>query len=190
MSEPRRTFVPVLLLGLGSTVLTTVASGRTWLEYTQRDPRVLEPVVPGGDAGQMPLATALGLVLLACWGVLLVTRRLVRRLVAVLGLACAVGVVAVVVAAWFLLPDQRPEPDALPAGAAMAGLRWTAWYWTAAAGSLGSLVAAVLAVRRVRHWPEMGSRYDAPGAAERSEPEEASSLDLWKAMDEGRDPTA
>ena len=44
-----------------------------------------------------------------------------------------------------------------------------------------------------RHWPEMGSRYDAPGAAAATAagpPEEQTSLDLWKALDEGRDPTA
>ena len=36
----------------------------------------------------------------------------------------------------------------------------------------------------------MGRRYDAPGAAEpEPEPSERSNLDLWKAMDEGRDPT-
>jgi hypothetical protein len=40
----------------------------------------------------------------------------------------------------------------------------------------------------------MGRKYDAPAdvapaAAERT-PEEQENLDLWKAMDEGRDPTA
>jgi hypothetical protein len=41
-------------------------------------------------------------------------------------------------------------------------------------------------------WPEMGSRYDAPGAAEQetAPPEERSSLDLWRSLDEGQDPTA
>ena len=42
-------------------------------------------------------------------------------------------------------------------------------------------------------WPEMGRRYDAPAdaTAERAAPlpEEQENLDLWKAMDEGRDPT-
>ena len=44
-------------------------------------------------------------------------------------------------------------------------------------------------------WPEMGTRYDAPGSAvpapaTPAEPDERTGLDLWKAMDEGRDPTA
>jgi hypothetical protein len=33
----------------------------------------------------------------------------------------------------------------------------------------------------------MGSRFDAPGAA--PPPQEETSLDLWRAMDDGRDPT-
>ena len=51
--------------------------------------------------------------------------------------------------------------------------------------------AGVLAVRLAPAWPEMGSRYDAPGrrepttGAEQPEPER----DLWHALDEGRDPT-
>jgi Tryptophan-associated transmembrane protein (Trp_oprn_chp) len=42
-------------------------------------------------------------------------------------------------------------------------------------------------------WPEMGTRYDAPGSAPPppvAPPEEQSNLDLWKALDEGHDPTA
>jgi hypothetical protein len=35
----------------------------------------------------------------------------------------------------------------------------------------------------------MGSKYDAPGAAGVS-PEPETPLELWKAIDEGRDPTA
>ncbi len=60
----------------------------------------------------------------------------------------------------------------------------------ALAGSMLALGAAALAVRDVGRWPQMGKRYDAPGAAEETaEPGERTNLDLWKAMDEGRDPT-
>ena len=43
------------------------------------------------------------------------------------------------------------------------------------------------AVRLVPSWPEMGSRYDAPGST--PPPREETSLDLWRALDHGRDPT-
>jgi Tryptophan-associated transmembrane protein (Trp_oprn_chp) len=42
----------------------------------------------------------------------------------------------------------------------------------------------------VRSWPEMGSRYDAPGRrAEAEDPARMEEIDLWRAIDEGRDPT-
>ena len=40
-------------------------------------------------------------------------------------------------------------------------------------------------------WPAMGSRYDAPGA--RADAEDAApdtEQDMWRALDDGRDPTA
>ncbi len=68
---------------------------------------------------------------------------------------------------------------------------FTGWFWTAAVCSVVALVPAGLAVRLAPTWPEMGSRYDAPGAAattgEQSGPE--TDQDLWHALDEGRDPT-
>jgi hypothetical protein len=37
----------------------------------------------------------------------------------------------------------------------------------------------------------MGTKYDAPGAqAERASEQPSDNLDIWKALDEGRDPTA
>jgi uncharacterized membrane protein (TIGR02234 family) len=55
-----------------------------------------------------------------------------------------------------------------------------------------ALLPALAALRYVRGWPEMGGRYDAPVGPEppAKAPEEQENLDLWKAMDEGRDPTA
>jgi hypothetical protein len=52
-------------------------------------------------------------------------------------------------------------------------------------------LAAIAAVRLVPTWPEMGSRYDAPGAAPTPPPDpaEMDEADLWRAIDQGRDPT-
>ncbi len=43
---------------------------------------------------------------LACWGVVLVTRGRVRRAVAVLGVVAAAGALVAVVAAYSQVPDQ------------------------------------------------------------------------------------
>lgn len=193
MSEPRRTFGPVVLLGLAAGILAAVASSRPWVvDATGGADRAADPLGLVADAGEMPLAAALSLVVLACWGVLLVTRRTVRRVVAVLGLLAALGLAATVVVGWTSLPDAVADTMAEQAGSGDAfAVETTAWFWAAAVGTLGSVAATLLAVRWVPHWPEMGARYDAPGSADGAgPPEDASSLDLWKAMDEGRDPTA
>ena len=54
-----------------------------------------------------------------------------------------------------------------------------------------SVVATLAAVLLVPGWPEMGSRYDAPAAApQRARLPPETNIDIWKALDEGRDPTA
>jgi uncharacterized membrane protein (TIGR02234 family) len=66
------------------------------------------------------------------------------------------------------------------------------WFWVAVAALPLALLPALAALRFVPSWPEMGRRYDAPTdpAPEPAKaPEEQENLDLWKAMDEGRDPT-
>jgi hypothetical protein len=68
----------------------------------------------------------------------------------------------------------------------------TAWPWLAVVGCLASLAAAVVAFAQAPGWPEMGRRYDAPAGATRPVVplEEQSSIDVWKALDQGQDPTA
>jgi uncharacterized membrane protein (TIGR02234 family) len=186
----RRTFAPVVLLGLGSGTLAAVASNQTWAQVDDHFSRstlvATSPLTVGAD-GRMPLALALGLVVLAAWGVLLVTRGVVRRVLAVLAAVAALGVVVTVVAGHRTLPGNLRD-DFTSAGVSDVPVHFTAWFWVAAVAAVVSLAATVLAVREVRDWPEMGSRYDAPGAARVEDPE--SNLDMWKAIDEGRDPTA
>ena len=134
--------------------------------------------------------------MLACWGVLLVTRGVVRRATAVLAVVASLGLVATVVVGFTSLQDQVVRGDARERGDERhprhradrvvlggRGLRPSCWSSRAS-----------LAVAWCPAWPEMGSRYDAPGAADGPAddvpPEERSNLDLWKQLDEGRDPTA
>lgn len=210
MAETRRTFGPVVLAGLASGALVAVAGDRAWAaadDPGRSGTDAILGVVSGvgaDDAARMPLATALALVVLACWGVVLVTRGRFRRVVAVLALLAAVGALATTVVGWFSVPDALRE-ELVGTGVDRPGVHHTAWYGAALVGALLTSAAAVLAVRWVPTWPEMGSRYDAPAAGsspagespagadepeQPGEPGEQSSLDLWKAIDEGRDPTA
>jgi uncharacterized membrane protein (TIGR02234 family) len=184
VTEGRRWFGPAVLVGIAGTGLCALAGSKPW-------------AAPDGQAGStlvdksgghVPLAAALGLVGLACWGVVLVTRRLVRRLVAVLGAVVAVGLVATAVVGRSSALDSARNATVnlrTPSGAHTTG-----WWYVALVGSVLALAASALAVRHVGSWPEMGSRYDAPsGAGSTQNPAEMEDIDLWRAIDQGRDPT-
>jgi hypothetical protein len=180
MVEARRTYAPVVLAGLGSAALASVAGHRAWAGVG--DGAVL---VTDTDAGTMPLAGALGLVVLAAWGVLLVTRGRFRRLVAVVGAVAALAMSCVVLVGFQAAPGNlRRTVAQLAYGDAT--VHRTGWYWVALVAAVVSTATITAAVALVRSWPEMGTRYDAPGAVP---PREETGLDLWRALDDGRDPT-
>ena len=71
----------------------------------------------------------------------------------------------------------------------------TAWWWAAVLAAVLSCVTSAASVLWVRHWPEMGTKYDAPTGARaaadtQGETAPTENIDIWKALDEGRDPTA
>jgi uncharacterized membrane protein (TIGR02234 family) len=188
MADRRRTFGPVVLLGLLGGGLLAIAGNNPVMGSEESSAFV------SYDA-HLPLALSLGLVVLATWGVVLVTRGRIRRAVAGLGVVASAGALAAVLVAWSQVSD-RLASELAEVGVADADVGATAWWWCALLGAVLSLVSTVLAVLLAPSWPEMGSRYDAPVAGTAPDPvpdvapEEQSSLDLWKAMDEGRDPTA
>jgi len=189
MSQPapegRRWFVPAVLVGLASTGLSALAGSRPWAAPDgQAGSTLVEK-----SGGHVPLAAALGLVGLACWGVVLVTRGSVRRGVAALGTAVAEGLVATaVVGRTSSLQSARQATVDL--GPSPAGAHTTAWWYVALVAAVVALAAATLAVRHCRGWPEMGSRYDAPTTRRGpQDPAEMEDVDLWRAIDRGDDPT-
>lgn len=194
---------PVVLAGLATAGLVAVAATRSWVDLGDATPPgVSGAAMPGTQTGAadpttFPLASALSLVLLACWGVLLVTRGRVRRAFAVLAAVTALGLVAAVATAAATLPASAEEAAVSTTGAAPEA-SWTGWFLVAAVGALLAVVPPVLAVRLAPGWPEMGSRYDAPAAASERAGQvavtpdadaEPAERDLWRALDEGHDPT-
>jgi hypothetical protein len=175
MAERARSFGPTVLLGLAGATLASVAGARTWATASGSAAGVdVQGSVKGSESA--PLVVALALVTLAAWGAVLA--------VAVVGAVAALGVVAATVAAF-----SRAQSDAADAafakGATGDVLRssLTAWYYAAAVGGAMTLVAFTVAVAVSGRWPGMGSRYDAPATRAVSEP------DMWRALDDGRDPT-
>jgi hypothetical protein len=171
----------VVAAGVATAASTAVTSARPWFHLSLPQP---DRVGITDDAlrADMPLALALALVVLAAWGAVLVTRGRTRRVVLGIGLLAALGVVACAAAAPFVLPDQIRDglPDA-PHDAADP----TAAYLVSCVAAVAGVAALAVAWVQVPRWPTMSSRYDAP-AARSAAPHET---DLWKALDEGRDPT-
>lgn len=198
--ERRRSFGPVTLIGLASSGLAAVAGTKPWVAgesggVESGDGGAMSSVLTLDSVAESPLAAALSLVLLACWGVLLVTRGRFRRAIAVLALIAALGLVAATVEAFFNLPDALADSLLELSGVDTVSTRLTAWYPVALVAALVCATASLAAVRLVGSWPEMGTRYDAPtgapgadGTATDEPPTE--NIDIWKALDEGRDPTA
>lgn len=195
----RRTFGPTVLLGLAGSGGAAVAGHREMLtipEATLTAAGGLARTVQDRSV-EFPLAGALALVALAAWGVLLVTRGIVRRVVAGLALVASAGIGLVVVIGGFVQDDTAAGDLAIRLGlnASAVEVERTPWLWIALLASLVGFLAAGAAVRLVPDWPEMGSRYDAPTSAPETttppagDPAERSNLDLWKSLDEGSDPT-
>ena len=196
----RRTFGPVVLVGLASAVLAAVAGTKPWVTgesggVESSDGGSMSSVLSLDSVAESPLAAALSLVVLACWGVLLVTRGRFRKAIAVLALVSALGLAAATVEAFLNLPEALADSLLEVSGVDTVSTGFTAWYPVALVAALASVGATVAAVRLVGSWPEMGTKYDAPagaqaadGAADDEPPTE--NIDIWKALDEGRDPTA
>ena len=185
---------PVVLVGLAAGTLAAVAGTRPWAQGSSG--RVETGV--GGlaadmsitTAQEMPLAAALSLVVLACWGVLLVARGRFRRAVAWLAVVTSAGLVVTCVVGFGSVQGALTDALLTASGADTASVGLTGWYVAACVGAVVSLAATVAAALWVRHWPEMGTRYDAPSGDAASPERPSGNLDMWKAIDEGRDPTA
>lgn len=194
-AERRTGFGPVVLGGLASGALAAVAGTRAWVEgssgqlstETAGDAAVVGSAVAAG-IGEMPLAGALSLVVLAGWGVVLVTRGRLRRFVMAVAALASIGLLVTTVWAFFTLQDSVGEQLRAASGEDASAVHFTGWYAAACVAAVGCVVTTLLAVRLVPAWPEMGRQYDAP-AGDAAPVEPQGNLEIWKALDEGHDPT-
>jgi uncharacterized membrane protein (TIGR02234 family) len=187
-----RTFAPTAVTGVATAALAAVGASRNWATGSGSAAGVdVTTSVKGSSSA--PLAVALALVALAAWGVVLVLRGRARRVVAVVGGLAAAGVVLTVSTA-----VGRVRDDAAAAVAAKGGTgeqvvsSLTGWYWACLVASVLCLATFVVAVVAAPGWPAMGSRYDAPPTGARSPRQEAqptTEQEMWRALDEGHDPT-
>ncbi|HNA98902.1 MAG TPA: Trp biosynthesis-associated membrane protein [Marmoricola sp.] len=190
MARARNSFIPAVVLGFSGAGLITVAGSKPWVTLTG-------PAPASGPATdellKQPLAGALGLLLLATWGVILVTGPVARWLAAGLGLVTSIGVVGTVIDGYQIAERVSAElgtQDAVRSN----------WLWVALLGAVLALAAGALAIRFAPGWPRMSSRYDSPTAAT-GQADSGTSLpgdpaagdrqrELWDQINQGNDPTA
>jgi uncharacterized membrane protein (TIGR02234 family) len=187
----RRSFLRTVVTGLAAAALTLLAATRDWGSASTTSPAQRTATASGADVA--PLVLPLALVALAAWGTVLVLRRRGRRVVAVIALLAGLG--GAVSAAVRASHGAQAALTALGAGASdpATSSHATAWPWVAVVGGVVTATAAAVAWWRAPAWPEMSTRYDAPGggAGQAAQGETADTArDMWRALDEGRDPTA
>jgi uncharacterized membrane protein (TIGR02234 family) len=187
-----RGYGQALVLGLVSAAAATAGAARPWQSATASVAGLptISAQVDGSDL--VPLAGALGVVLLAAFGAVVATRGWVRRGLGVLIVVCAVAVLVMVIhpGGGSHAIEQQLSAKGWSGGSYSSGT--APWRWVSGAGAVGSLVAGALIARFGGQWAIMSSRYDAPLAAEqerRAVPVNPTEADLWRSIDSGHDPT-
>lgn len=189
-----------MLAGLAGGGLALFGATRTWArtEVVADGVPTMTVQVLGTDA--VPTVAAAALVVVTGSLALLATAGLLRRTVAALVTLAAVGVVLATLTAAPAVSDaigrellETASTGVGDVAALTESADRTPWRWLSLAGGLLALTAGAWAVLRGHTWSVMGSRYDAPGSSATpspgcggTTPEDA---DLWRAMDDGRDPT-
>ena len=194
MAEPshRAGYGPTLVLGLLGAVAVTVGVSRPWVGATANVAGLPTLYADASGADLVPLAGALGVVLLAAFGAVVATRNWVRRC---LGLLIVVASVVVAVAAIHPANAANTLTDGLAAkGWSGADYSTTtmAWRWLVLVGALVCLGAGAAVARFGAGWATMGSRYDAPAAPVETRSRADGQLteaEVWHAIDQGHDPT-
>lgn len=189
-----RGYAATLLLGLAGAVAVTVAVTRPWIRGTADVPGL--PTIEADVSGTTlsPLAGALGVVLLASFGAVVATRGWVRRALGGLVVVASVIVLVSTVAP----PDAADALEEALSAKGWAGGDYTrdavGWRWLALVGAVSCLLAGCAVALRGHRWAVMGSRYDAPAAtsprpAAGAADQELDDAELWRALDQGHDPT-
>lgn len=196
----RRGLAVAVLAGLAGGGLAWFAASRPWARTEVVADGV--PTVPlevvGTDA--VPLVAAAALVVVTGSLALLPTSGRLRRAVGGLVTLGAIAVLVGTLTAGQAVTDSLVRDlltTASTAGGDAAALAESAertwWRWVSLLGGLLALVVGAWATLRAQTWAVMSSRYEAPGSGAgpggvRSR-QANEDVDLWRAQDDGRDPT-
>ena len=213
-SRARREYLLTLTGGVAGAGLVLLSVRQEWARVVTAAVSPLpSSSVPVSGQDLLPLAGALGLASLAGLGALIATRGLARRLtgllLAVFGVATAVGVCMRLSAAAAVDAARGAAvsgagsataggsgggaPGALPGGggpalsqSAHVVMMTFPWRGLAVAGAVLVLAAGAAAAWRGGTWPTMSGRYDRQA---KHEPADSDTASMWEAISSGVDPT-
>lgn len=190
--SPRRLYAPVVLGTLVAGGLAFFALGRTWAQSEVVAEGLTTDKVSASGSAAHPLASALALVIIASALAILAASQRIRRAVGILTLVVAI------IGIWIIVMGGDALNDTL-AGAVEKSPAFTgsnipedidrsAWHFAAIAAFIIAAALGAITTRWASHWPTMSSRYDAPPVRPSAQ-QTQDDHDMWKALDEGRDPT-
>lgn len=188
----RRLYAPIVLGTLVAGGLAFFVLGRTWASSNVVAVGLTADKVTATGSDAHPLAAALAVVIIASALAILAASRRIRQ---------AVGVftsIVALVAIWTIVFDGDALDGAITTvvekSPAFTGanrpdaIHETAWSYVALSAFVLAAVLGAFTTRFASSWPTMGSRYDAP-PVRASAQQTQDDKDMWKALDEGRDPT-
>lgn len=187
----RRLYGPVVLSTLAAGGLAFFAASRTWAHVRIATDGLPTDSVDVTGADAQPLVSALALVVVTAALAVLAASPRVRRVVGGFTVLIALTAAVVVLLGGSSLDnavDHAVEASPAFTGTGDHDFTTSAWkYVTALAFVIAALLGGVTA-KLGASWPTMSSRYDAP-AARPAAAAPQSDAEMWKALDEGRDPT-
>lgn len=189
---PVRLYGPSVLGALATGGIAFFAASRSWAHATVTANGVPSAPVSVSGADAVGLVPALALVVLAAALAVLAASARVRRGVGVLIIVVSLVAIAVILRAGGSI-DQAVA-SAVHDSPAFIGANTPdtvshgIWRWVTLLAFLAAAFVGAVIARFGALWPTMGRKYDAPAAHTRTESLE-DEADIWKALDDGRDPT-
>ncbi|HYJ67125.1 MAG TPA: Trp biosynthesis-associated membrane protein [Nocardioidaceae bacterium] len=196
----RRGLVVALVGGLAAGGLALLGVSRPWATVDIVAAGVPRSTIETAGTSAVPWVGALTLVVLTGALAIIPTGPAARRVVGALVLLAAMGAAVGTLLAGPAIDDalagdlaQSPASGGVDDQAMVDAADHPPWRWLTLGASVAGVAVGLLVVAHGHRWPTMGSRYDAPtraGGADDTASKGSDDADLWKAMDEGRDPTA
>lgn len=189
--NPRRLYAPVVLGTLAAGGLAFFAASRSWAHVRVATDGLPSDSVDVSGTDAQPLVSALAVVIVTAALAVLASSPRVRRVVGGFTVLIAVVGAAIVLLGGSSLDnavDRAVEASPAYTGTGDPDFSTSLWKYVTALGFVIAAVLGGITARLGATWPTMSSRYEAP-AARPAVTEPQSDAEMWKALDEGRDPT-